>query len=444
MENQSIQPGAYLVTYTSAAQVSRGPNEADLSVLAVEAAPLTAPTLEAASGGRQAMHPDVARINEQAREMGGSAQTHVVTIPLNTHPGMQFTVNVGGQRFMATCPASAGPNMRVRIVPPAVPDQPEAAQTEEFEHVVPPGVVPAQPFALIANGQRVLVTCPPNVVPGELIRFRLPVSHYDVGNIQLDYGSGKGGWKRTIRAADLKFQWVRCENEASNNVAPVDAGDALNSMKPAYVREISFLEGNDARLRTGTISFVPVTQALVDSKLLYNNRTVVRYSDIVTTQKKSLKGKMDWFEHVCGKLTHPREEGHVNIFVRRSQLLLDSVDAIMGLGREDMRKVWRFRFLDESGIGEGGVARDWFGLVTEQVFDLSFGMWVPSVNNQACMDINPESGTLLCFAECHRHLKMYVFPSQGFRTQTTIWCTFDFWGASLVELSSTVKSLRAT
>jgi len=32
-----------------------------------------------------------------------------------------------------------------------------------------------QPFALIANGQRVMVTCPDNVTPGKKIRFELPV-----------------------------------------------------------------------------------------------------------------------------------------------------------------------------------------------------------------------------------------------------------------------------
>jgi len=32
-----------------------------------------------------------------------------------------------------------------------------------------------QPFALIANGQKVMVTCPPNVKPGQKIRFQLPI-----------------------------------------------------------------------------------------------------------------------------------------------------------------------------------------------------------------------------------------------------------------------------
>ena len=43
-----------------------------------------------------------------------------------------------------------------------------------YEVVVPPGVRPNQSFSILANGQRVLVTCPPNVRPGMKVRFQLP------------------------------------------------------------------------------------------------------------------------------------------------------------------------------------------------------------------------------------------------------------------------------
>ncbi len=44
-----------------------------------------------------------------------------------------------------------------------------------FEVVVPEGVRPGNPFALMANGQKVMVTCPTNVKPGQKIRFQLPI-----------------------------------------------------------------------------------------------------------------------------------------------------------------------------------------------------------------------------------------------------------------------------
>jgi hypothetical protein len=368
------------------------PPEAVTNYLLLRAAPLTAVDAPP-GGGAVAMSPDVARVNAQAAESGGSAQTYLVTIPPNIYPGMQFTVNVSGQRFMVTCPQNAGPNMRVRIVPPVQREEPEAApKTQVFEVAVPPGVQPGQPFALVANGQRVLVTCPPNVVAGQKIRFQLPVSQV-VGNIQLQYESEKGGWRRTIRVTDLKFQWVRLD-EDEDAVVHVDGMGRFDFIRSAYVRKITFLEGNDARMRTGKVELVPANEAVVDSRLVMHNRTLLSYADIAQNQGRPLPEKQAWFENICEQLTQPWEEGHVKICVRRGQLLSDSVDAIMGLGRDDMRKRWRIEFLGEPAIDAGGPAREWFELVTEQVFDPACGLWVSSVNNQACVDINPGSGTL--------------------------------------------------
>lgn len=377
------------------------PPESITNYYHLRAAPLTAAFGDGA-GGSVAMSEDVSRVNQNAAQSGGSAETYLVTIPPNIYPGMQFTVNVNNQRFMVSCPESAGPNMRVRIVPPVVRDEPEAApKTQVFEVVVPPGVQPGSPFALIANGQRVLVTCPPNVVAGQKIRFQLPVSQV-VGNIQLDYESEKGGWKRTIRVTDLKFQWVRLDSDGPEGVGgeAVDLDDKFDFLKSAYVRKINFMEGNDARMRTGTVDLVPASEAVVDSRIVVNNRALLSYADIASIQNKPLDEKKGWFENVCQQLTMPWEEGHVKVCVRRSQLLYDSVDAVMGLGRDDMRKRWRIEFLGEPAIDAGGPTKEWFELVTEQVFDPACGLWVPSTNNQACVDINPGSGAYL-FCSVH-------------------------------------------
>lgn len=386
-------------------------------------APLTAAT-GMGGGGAVQMSQEVLNVNKAATDSGGTAQTFLVTIPPNIYPGMQFTVDVSGQRFVVTCPPNAGPNMKVRIVPPTQREEPQAApKTQVFEVAVPPGVGPNEPFALVANGQRVLVTCPPNVSSGQKIRFQLPVQEL-LGHIQLSYESATGGWCRTIRVTDMRFQWVRVnggdnsnnnnsssssiskdegDNPAGNDSArasalDVDAMDKFDFKRSAYVRKLNFLEGNDARMRTGGIELVPAKDAVVDSKLVVHNRTLVSYADIAAYQGKTLEEKTSWFQNICNQLTGAWEDGHVKIAIRRRQLLLDSVDAIMSLGRDDLRKRWRFEFMGEPGIDSGGVTREWFQLVTEQIMDPAFGLWKSSVNNQACVTINPSSGEyhLMC------------------------------------------------
>lgn len=63
----------------------------------------------------------------------------------------------------------------------------------------------------------------------------------------------------------------------------------------------------------------------------------------------------------------------------------------MSLSRKDLRKVWRFEFIGEMGIDAGGLAREWFQLVTEEIFDPDMGLWQSSATNQMCMQINPAS-----------------------------------------------------
>lgn len=400
-------------------QITLPPEPVTHSTL-LKMAPLTAVQGTEPGGGAITMTPEVRQVNEQAERSGGTAQTFLVTIPSNVYPGQQFTVDVAGQKFQVTCPQSAGPNQRVRIVPPAVPEEPEAAPTTQvFEVAVPPGIQPGQPFALVANAQRVLVTCPPNVGPGQKIRFQLPVSQV-VENIELSYESETAGWRRTVRVTDLKFQWVRLDNSTrddpaddskkllsppeqdplgsdakrsnSTSAVDVDGMEKFDFRRSAYVRKITFWEGNDARMRTGQITLVPAQEAVVDSRLVVNQRTLLSYGDIAAVQGKPLSEKTEWFQRICSQLTSPWEDGHVKIAVRRQYLLLDSVDAVMSLGRDDMRKRWRIEFLGEPGIDAGGVSREWFELVTEQIFDPAFGLWIASANNQACVNINPASG----------------------------------------------------
>jgi len=293
-----------------------------------------------------------------------------------------------------------------------------------FEVRVPAGVEPGQPFALSANGQRVLVTCPPNVQVGQKIRFNLPVTQQMVQSIQLQYdnSNNKGsasGWYRTIRVSDLKFQWVRVTHHSNNDnkndiqydnssnaattndavdidksrrLLDVNAMNDFEFTKSAYGRHLTLLKGNDARLRTGILSWVPAKDATVDSKLVLHQKVLLSYADIASIQSKPFSEKLVWFEESLAKLLLiPWEDGHVKMYLRRSHLLQDSVDAVMSLSRTQLRQRWRLEFAKEPAVDAGGLTREWFQLITQQLFDANFGLWLPSANNQACSTINPVS-----------------------------------------------------
>lgn len=357
--------------------------------------------------------PNARRLNDGA---------YMVTVPNNVRGGQQFPVTMAGQTLMVTAPANATSGTEVRVMPPppprnvTVPPQGPAGQPREqsrrssssddeptqlFEVKVPSGVRPGRPFALLAGGARVLVTCPTNANPGQRIRFKVPRAlterrgpSSEAAAIKLSYD--KDGWTRTIRVSDMMFQWIRMDDKGD-----VDTNTEFNTEKSAYVRKLDYRPSGDALLRDAEISFVPASQAFVDSKVKGNNGEVlVTYSEIADAQVKDYEDKARWFQEKCHGLSVEWNEGHMRINVRRDHLLEDSVDAVMSLSRRDMRKLWRFEFIGEAGIDAGGLAREWFQLVTSEIFDPDMGLWKSSEANQMMMTINPASGTYTIFLLC--------------------------------------------
>jgi hypothetical protein len=137
---------------------------------------------------------------------------------------------------------------------------------------------------------------------------------------------------------------------------------------------------------------IPASEAFVDSRVKGSGGDIlVSYNDIADAQVKSFEEKASWFQEQCTKLAVEWNEGHMRINIRREFLLEDSVDAVMSLTRKDLKKLWRFEFINEAGIDAGGLAREWFQLVTTEIFDPDMGLWQSSETNQMMMLINPAS-----------------------------------------------------
>ncbi|KAL7509607.1 hypothetical protein ACHAXN_006564 [Cyclotella atomus] len=380
-------------------------------------------------GGAVPMTAEVMAANEQQQRQQNESSTHqstpsappttyMVTVPAGISPGMQFAVEIEGQRMMVTCPQNVQAGMNLRILPPSSqpgqqnngangvsldrpPEQqqrstftpPSPPLMQMFEVVVPPGVRPNQPFSLLAGGQRVLVTCPPNVRPGQKIRFQLPISNPETNDnppsVQLSYDSIKDGWARTIRVTDMKFQWVRMDENGEIDLSTATRFDVKHS---AYTRRLTFLEGNDPRMRTGKLELVSANESSVDSCVKRAGKEVVGYSEISDAHQRSYEEKAVWFQNICkDRLRVDWNMGHIRINIRREHLLHDSIEAVMSLGRDDLRKIWRFEFLGEVGIDAGGLAREFYELVTSQIFDADTGLWLSNSTNQMAMRINPAS-----------------------------------------------------
>ena len=118
--------------------------------------------------------------------------------------------------------------------------------------------------------------------------------------------------------------------------------------------------------------------------------------------------KVAWFKARCKKLRVPYETAHHKVPVRRSHLLVDAFDQFEKLRKENLKnqrtnhlhRIWRFQFVGEPGLDAGGLAREFFTLLTENLFNADVGLFRYSGAGTLSYQINEASG--MANGELHR------------------------------------------
>jgi hypothetical protein len=360
--------------------------------------------------------------SQQNQQQNDTLDVFRVIIPQGISPGQQFQTYVGSRIVLVPCPLNGRPGQELSISVPRqhqiasdtsqdssttgnasagtdyvqqrqerqperqsdAPRPPARKDTALFEVTVPPGVQPGRPFSLIAGGQRIVVNCPTNARQGDRIRFNVPVALLEppkteptaVAKIRIKYN--KDGWARNVRLTDMKFQWIRVDDNGD-----IDIKKRFDVDRSAYVRKFS-----------NVLSLVPAADAVADTCIKDSSgRELVSYNQIVNAQVLPFEQKAEWFQDTCARILKvPWSAGHMQMNVRRESIVVDSLNCILTMNKKDLRKHWRFHFLGEPGIDAGGLTRIWFQLVTEEIFNGDMGLWQSSAVNQMCMQINPVSG----------------------------------------------------
>ncbi|KAJ7675766.1 hypothetical protein DFH06DRAFT_1292026 [Mycena polygramma] len=84
--------------------------------------------------------------------------------------------------------------------------------------------------------------------------------------------------------------------------------------------------------------------------------------------------------------------GKCEIKIRRTRVLEDSYGAVMALTAEDLKRRLMVNFEGEDGLDYGGVGREWFFLLSHEIFNPSYGLFEYSTHDNYTLQINPASG----------------------------------------------------
>ncbi|XP_023664547.2 itchy E3 ubiquitin protein ligase b [Paramormyrops kingsleyae] len=106
------------------------------------------------------------------------------------------------------------------------------------------------------------------------------------------------------------------------------------------------------------------------------------------TYVRDFKAKVQYFRFWCQQLVMPQ---HIKINVSRKTLFEDSFQQIMSFNAHDLRRrVWII-FPGEEGLDYGGVAREWFFLLSHEVLNPMYCLFEYAGKDNYCLQINPAS-----------------------------------------------------
>ncbi|XP_066558870.1 itchy E3 ubiquitin protein ligase a [Amia ocellicauda] len=106
------------------------------------------------------------------------------------------------------------------------------------------------------------------------------------------------------------------------------------------------------------------------------------------TYVRDFKAKVQYFRFWCQQLSMPQ---HIKITVTRKTLFEDSFQQIMSFNAQDLRRRLWIIFPGEEGLDYGGVARQWFFLLSHEVLNPMYCLFEYAGKDNYCLQINPAS-----------------------------------------------------
>ncbi|XP_010582346.1 PREDICTED: E3 ubiquitin-protein ligase Itchy homolog isoform X2 [Haliaeetus leucocephalus] len=103
---------------------------------------------------------------------------------------------------------------------------------------------------------------------------------------------------------------------------------------------------------------------------------------------RDFKAKVHYFRFWCQQLAMPQ---HIKITVSRKTLFEDSFQQIMSFSSQDLRRRLWVIFPGEEGLDYGGVAREWFFLLSHEVLNPMYCLFEYAGKDNYCLQINPAS-----------------------------------------------------
>ncbi|ERE82014.1 NEDD4-like E3 ubiquitin-protein ligase WWP1 [Cricetulus griseus] len=193
------------------------------------------------------------------------------------------------------------------------------------------------------------------------------------------YGPLPPGWEKRVDSTDRVYfvnhntkttQWEDPRTQGLPNEEPLPEGWEIR-----YTRE-------------GVRYFVDHNTRTTTFKDPRNGKSSVTKGGPQIAYERSFRWKLAHFRYLCQSNALP---SHVKINVSRQTLFEDSFQQIMALKPYDLRRRLYVIFRGEEGLDYGGLAREWFFLLSHEVLNPMYCLFEYAGKNNYCLQINPAS-----------------------------------------------------
>ena len=175
-------------------------------------------------------------------------------------------------------------------------------------------------------------------------------------------------WSRSL-SHDGKCVWERRQEQDDQTIGFVATNRSSSD-------RLTFTDCND------TDANISITGYEIDQQDLSTVRSVAAMS---------FPEKYAWFLQHTSALMKPWKDGRLKLRVHRSEVLVESMEQLLGIQTVHIHMPLRVEFIGESGIDAGGLEREWIALLSEKLFDDRTGLFQRCCSDNVSYRINPLS-----------------------------------------------------
>lgn len=152
------------------------------------------------------------------------------------------------------------------------------------------------------------------------------------------------------------------------------------------------------------------TTTFTDPRLAYPVKGPKGAYGVPVAYERNFKWKLTQFRYLCHCNALP---SHIKITVSRQNIFEDSFSQIMRVPPHELRRRLFITFRGEEGLDYGGIAREWFFLLSHEVLNPMYCLFEYAGKNNYSLQINPASSVnpdhLLYFRFIGRFIAMALF-----------------------------------